>query len=304
MKKVRLGVLFSRLRLEEKLLFEEARKRKDVELIPIDSRELVLSLDEHPKLDVLLDREISQSRALYALQLFEGSGIWTVNSFESVRIGGDKMLTSKVLYDAGVPTPNVKVAFNKESALGAIEEMGYPVVLKPTDGSWGRLMAKIENRTAAEAILEHKAHLSSYHHTVFYIQEYVKKPDRDIRAFVIGGETIGAAYRVSEHWLTNAARGGRTIPCPVTPALNDLCLRAAKAVGGQTLAVDLMETSNGMTVHEVNCAMEFKASMQSIDANIPALLMGYCVKAALTCQAKPKMASRAGKAKEKVMAHA
>ncbi|MBI1743814.1 lysine biosynthesis protein LysX [Candidatus Acetothermia bacterium] len=301
MKKVRLGILFSRLRLEEKLLFEEARKRKDVELVPIDSRELIISLDEHPKLDVLLDREISQSRALYALQLFEDSGVKTVNTFETVRIGGDKLLTSKVLYDAGVPTPNVKVAFTKESALGAIEEMGYPVVLKPVDGSWGRLMAKIENRTAAEAILEHKAHLSSYYHTVFYIQEYVKKPDRDIRAFVIGGETIGAAYRASDHWLTNAARGARTVPCPVTPELNDLCLRAAKAVGGQALAVDLMETENGLTVHEVNCAMEFKASMQSIEADIPALLLDYCVKVA---QENPVKTKPSAKPKEKVMAHA
>ncbi len=303
MKKIKLGVLFSRLRLEEKLLFEEARKRKDVELVPIDSRELILSLDEHPKLDVILDREISQSRALYALQLFEGSDVWTVNSFEAVRIGGDKMLTSKVLHDAGVPTPNVKIAFTKESALGAIEEIGYPVVLKPVDGSWGRLMAKIENRTAAEAILEHKAHLSSYYHTVFYIQEYVKKPDRDIRAYVIDGETIGAAYRVSDHWLTNAALGGRTIPCPVTPELNELCLRACKAVGGQAIAVDLMETPHGLTVHEVNCAMEFKASMQSIEKNIPALLIDYCVKAAQGHQPKPKATLKTGD-KTKAMAHA
>jgi [lysine-biosynthesis-protein LysW]--L-2-aminoadipate ligase len=301
MTKIRLGILFSRLRLEEKLLFEAARKRKDITLVPIDSRELILGLQEPADLDILLDREISQSRALYALQLFEGSGIGTVNTFETVRIGGDKLLTSKVLYDAGVPTPNVKVAFTKESALGAIEEMGYPVVLKPVDGSWGRLMAKIENRTAAEAILEHKAHLSSYYHTVFYIQEYVKKPDRDIRAYVIGDQTIGAAYRVSEHWLTNAARGGRTIPCPITPELHDLCLKAAKAVGGQALAVDLMETADGLTVHEVNCAMEFKASMQSIEANIPALLLSYCVKKAQEGSSKAKPSAQP---KTKVMAHA
>lgn len=281
MEKVRLGILFSRLRLEEKLLFQAAQRRRDVELIPIDSRELILSLDEQAHhIDVLLDREISQSRALYALQLFEGSGVITVNSFEATRIGGDKLLTSKVLYDAGVPTPAIKVAFTKESALAAIEELGYPVVLKPVDGSWGRLMAKIEDRTSAEAILEHKAHLSSYYHSVFYIQEYIEKPDRDIRAYVIGDETVGAAYRVSNHWLTNAARGGWTVPCKVTPELNDLCLRAARAVGGSALAVDLMETPHGLIVHEVNCAMEFKASMTVIDASIPDLLIDYCVRMA------------------------
>ncbi len=280
MKKVRLGILFSRLRLEEKLLLQTAQRRRDVELVPIDSRELILGLDEQPPIDVLLDREISQSRALYALQLFEGSGVLTVNSFAATRIGGDKLLTSKVLYDAGIPTPNVRVAFTKESALAAIEELGYPVVLKPVDGSWGRLMAKISDRTTAEAILEHKAHLSSYYHTVFYLQEYIEKPDRDIRAYVIGEETVGAAYRVSSHWLTNAARGGWTVPCKVTPELHDLCLRAARAVHGQALAVDLMETPNGLTVHEVNCAMEFKASMTAMDVSIPDLLIDYCVRAA------------------------
>lgn len=280
MKKIRLGILFSRLRLEEKLLLQAAQRRSDIELVPLDSRELILSLEERPAIDVLLDREISQSRALYALQLLEGCGVITVNSFEATRIGGDKLLTSKVLHDAGLPTPKVKVAFTKESALAAIEEMGYPVVLKPVDGSWGRLMAKIENRTAAEAILEHKSHLSSYYHSVFYVQEYIEKPDRDIRAFVIGDETVGAAYRVSNHWLTNAARGGWTVPCPVTPELHKLCIRAARAVGGQALAVDLMETPRGLTVHEVNCAMEFKASMMAIDANIPELLIEYCAQVA------------------------
>jgi [lysine-biosynthesis-protein LysW]--L-2-aminoadipate ligase len=280
MSKVRLGILFSRLRLEEKLLFQDAQCRGEVELVPIDSRELILSLDERPTVDVLLDREISQARGLYALQLFEGTGVITVNSFETVRIGGDKLLTSKVLYDAGVPTPHIKVAFTKESALIAIEELGYPVVLKPVDGSWGRLMAKIENRTAAEAILEHKSHLSSYYHSIFYIQEYVPKPERDIRAFVIGEEFIGAAYRISDHWLTNAARGSRTIPCPATAELMDVCLRAARAVGGQALAIDVMETPHGLTVHEVNCAMEFRASMASIDVDIPARLIDHCVQLA------------------------
>jgi [lysine-biosynthesis-protein LysW]--L-2-aminoadipate ligase len=284
-------MLFSRLRLEEKLLFQEAQRRDDLELIPLDSRELILSLDERPALDVLLDREISQSRALYALQLLEQDGVITVNSFETARLGGDKLLTSKILHDAGVPTPKVKVAFTKESALEAIESMGYPVVLKPVDGSWGRLMAKLENRTAAEAILEHKAHLSSYYHAVFYLQEYIAKPERDIRAFVIGDETIGAAYRLADHWLTNAARGARTAPCPITPELNELCLRAARAVGGRALAVDLMETRDGLTVHEVNCAMEFKASMTAIDVNIPARLIDYCVKAARVVQAEPMKVS-------------
>jgi len=275
--KVRLGVLFSRLRLEEKLIMEEATRRPEVKLVPIDSRKLILSPDEEPELDLLLDREISQSRALHVLQLLQNSGVECINHYDMVRICGDKVFTSKALHDAGVPTPAVKVAFTRESALSVIEEMGYPVVLKPVDGSWGRLIAKIENRNAAEAILEHKSYLSSYYHSIFYIQEYIHKPDRDIRAYVLGDETICATYRTSEQWLTNVARGGQAINCPVTPELQKICSKAAEAVGGGSMAVDLMETPDGYTVHEINCAMEFKGSMQAVDVNIPQRILDYCV---------------------------
>ncbi len=274
---IKLGFLFSRLRIEEKLLIEEASNRSDVELVPLDSRKMILGPKSDLRIDILLDREISQSRALHFLQLVRNSGVKCINRYEVVRICGDKVFTSKTLRDAGIPTPEVKVAFTKESALEAIEEMGYPVVLKPVDGSWGRLIAKIEDRNSAEAILEHKSYLSSYYHSIFYIQEYIHKPDRDIRALVLGEETICATYRKSENWFTNVARGGKVIECPLTHELEELCIKASKAVGGGALAVDLMETQDGYTVHEINCSMEFKGSMQAISLNIPGMIINYCV---------------------------
>lgn len=280
MTKLRLGLIFSRIRREEKLLIQAAQRREDVELVPLNTNRLVLDLDALPEVDVVLDREISQSRALHVLNMLEQNGIRTINSLAAARIGGDKVLTSNCLWKAGVPTPRIKVAFTRESALNAIETMGYPVVLKPVDGSWGRLMARIENRTAAEAILEHKAHLSSYYHGIFYLQEYVNKPGRDIRAFVIGGETVCATYRSADHWLTNAALGARTSACPITPELDELCVHACQAVGGDAIAVDLMETKDGLTVHEVNYAMEFKASMGAVKVDLPALLIEYCARTA------------------------
>ena len=206
--KLHLGLLFSRLRPEEKLLIRTARQHPEIELTLLNSRELILSPATKPELDLLLDREISQSRALCTLRLLQHSGVVCVNRYQVVRICGDKLFTSKALRDAGVLTPEVKIAFNPESALAAIEALGYPVVLKPVDGSWGRLMAKIENRTAAEAILEHKSHLSSYYHSIFYLQKYLEKPGRDIRAFVIGAEVVGATYRLADHWITNGPPGG------------------------------------------------------------------------------------------------
>jgi [lysine-biosynthesis-protein LysW]--L-2-aminoadipate ligase len=174
----------------------------------------------------------------------------------------------------------VRVAFTAETALKAIEEMGYPVVIKPVVGSWGRLLAKINDRDAAEAILEHKEVLGSYQHSIFYIQKYVEKQGRDIRSFVIGDECIAAIYRTSDHWVTNTARGGVATNCPVTPGLAELSLQAAQAVGGGMVAIDLFETNAGLLVNEVNHTMEFKNSVATTGVNIPAAMVDYVLSVA------------------------
>ena len=273
---LRLGILFSRIRVEEKLLIEEATKR-GMEVVKVDSRQLTMGLNGSYEFDVLLERDVSHSRTIYALNLFQNSGIKTVNSYEVALVCGDKVATTKALEDAGIPSPEVRVAFTRETALQAIEEIGYPVVLKPVVGSWGRLLAKINDRDAAEALLEHKEHLGSYYHSVFYLQKFIEKPGRDIRAFVVGGETICAIYRASEHWITNTARGGGASNCPVTTALDDLCLRSAAAVGGGVLAIDLMETADGILVNEVNYTVEFRNSVNPTQVNIPSRIIDYVI---------------------------
>jgi [lysine-biosynthesis-protein LysW]--L-2-aminoadipate ligase len=187
---------------------------------------------------------------------------------------GDKYITSQILATNGIPTPRVLMAFDEESALRAIEAMGYPCVLKPVVGSWGRLLAKVENREMAEALIEHKATLG-VNHQVFYIQEYINKPGRDIRAFVVGDETICAIYRSSENWITNTARGGVATNCPVTEEIAKLCQRAARAVGGGLLALDLFETENGFTINEINHTMEFRNSITTTGVNIPQKMIEY-----------------------------
>jgi [lysine-biosynthesis-protein LysW]--L-2-aminoadipate ligase len=180
-----------------------------------------------------------------------------------------------------VPTLKTRIAFTAESALQTIEEMGYPVVLKPAIGSWGRLIARANDRSAAEAILEHKETLGSYHHSVFYIQEYVEKPGRDIRSFVVDGETICAIYRHSKHWITNTARGGKATNCPVDGEVGDLSARAAQAVGGGVVAIDLFETEDrGILVNEVNYTMEFRNSIEPTGVNIPDRVIDYLIKVA------------------------
>jgi len=237
----KVGILYSRVRAEEKLLFA-AFEQRGVDFDLIDDRRLIFDLTAGPRdleffagYDVIVERCINHSRALYSLRILNDRGVKTVNTAHVADVCGNKLQTTSALTAAGVPSPRTLVAFTAESALEAIEELGYPVVLKPAVGSWGRLLSKINDREAAEAILEHKAVLGTYHHSIFYIQDYVDKPMRDIRAFVIGGETIAAIYRDSEHWITNTARGGESSVCEITPELDDICVRAAKAVAAAWL---------------------------------------------------------------------
>jgi len=272
----RVGVLLSRVRVEEKLLLEELERRR-IPTTVIDDRELVLRLEAKPELgvDVVAERCIQHSRALYALAVLEAWGIPTVNTFEVADICGNKLLTTMRLVRHGVPSPRTRLAFTPESALAAVEELGYPAVLKPLVGSWGRLISRVNDRDAAESILEHKDVLGTYMHSIYYIQEYVAKPGRDIRAFVVGDECIGAIYRASDHWITNTARGGKATRCVVTPELGDLAVRAAKAVGGGVVAVDLLESERGLLVNEVNYTMEFRNSIDTTGVNIPGRVVDH-----------------------------
>ena len=275
------GVLLSRVRVEEKLLLEELERRGVATKI-IDDRELVLRLETKPDLgvDVVLERCIQHSRALYALSVLETWGIPTVNTYEVADICGNKLLTTMRLIRDGIPSPRTRLAFTPESALAAVEELGYPAVLKPLVGSWGRLISRVNDRDAAESILEHKDVLGTYMHSIYYVQEYVAKPGRDIRAFVVGDECIAAIYRYSDHWITNTARGARATKCAVTPELAELCVRAAKAVGGGVVAVDLLEAPEGLLVNEVNYTMEFRNSIDTTGVNIPGKVVDHALSVA------------------------
>jgi [lysine-biosynthesis-protein LysW]--L-2-aminoadipate ligase len=272
------GVLLSRVRVEEKLLLS-ALETRNVDVVRFDDRELVLDLgNPSPALarcDVVLERCINHLRALYTLRVLNDWGVPTVNTFDVANTCGDKLLTSTALERHGVPSPRTLIAYTPDSALEACEALGYPVVMKPAIGSWGRLLARVNDRDAAEAILEHKVTLGSFHHGAFYIQEFVNKPGRDIRTFVVGDETICGIYRDSPHWITNTARGGQATNCPITDELDHLSRAAAKAVGGGVVAVDLFESERGLLVNEVNYTMEFRNSIDTTGVDIPGKIVDY-----------------------------
>jgi len=281
---MRIGLCYSRIRKDEKLLLGELRDRGH-EVLKVDVRRQRFGLDDPPadlaEADLLLDRCLATSRSRYVTRFADAYGIPVVNGAETARVCADKVENSLALSGAGVPTPNTEVAFTKEAALETVEEFGYPCVLKPVVGSWGRLMAKLDSRSAAEAVLEHKETLGHYEHKVFYVQEFVDKPGRDIRVVATDGEPVAAMVRSSEHWLTNAAQGAEVRAYEVDDEVADLVGAASDAVGGGLLGVDLMETGtdggepSGYTVHEVNHTVEFKALNDAVDVDLPARVVDW-----------------------------
>jgi [lysine-biosynthesis-protein LysW]--L-2-aminoadipate ligase len=282
---IRLGVLVSYLRAEEKAILAAARER-GVEVTPIFDRQLIIDVssaaapDSGFDYDVVLDRCVAHSRSGYTLRALQRWGIPTLNSAEAVRLCDDKAENSLALEVAGVPHPRTLLAFDVESAVRACEIVGYPAVLKPVTGSWGRLLARANGPDQARAILEQKKELGSFHHAIFYVQEHVEKPDRDIRAYVVGDRVLAASYRTAKHWVTNAARGATSLPCPITPEIEALALRACQAVGARLAGIDLIETRDGLEVLEVNTGGEFKGLMTTTDADIAGAIVDETIRMA------------------------
>jgi [lysine-biosynthesis-protein LysW]---L-2-aminoadipate ligase len=280
---LRLGVLVSYLRPEEKLILQAARDR-GLDVSPVFDRDLVLDLARPDAIDaglsfvVVLDRCVVHSRAAYALRVLERWGIPTLNRSAATTVCDDKALCSLALEAAGVATPRTLIAFSVDSAIEACEKVGYPAVLKPVTGSWGRLLAKVNGPDQARAILEQKTELGSYEHSIFYVQQYIEKPGRDIRVYVVGERVLAASYRNSEHWITNAARGAVSSACPITPEIEELTWRACIAVGARLAGVDLIETADGLKVVEVNTGGEFKGLMSTTDVDIAAEIVEEAIR--------------------------
>jgi [lysine-biosynthesis-protein LysW]--L-2-aminoadipate ligase len=288
---MRIGILVTHIRAEEKLLIEAFRSAgvepdmildRDLNFdVTGDASQLAPTGVAWSEYDMILERSVSTSRGTYALMLLNAWGVPTINTYETAQLCGDKLATSIALAQAGVAQPNTRVAFTPDSAMNAIDDLNYPAVLKPVTGSWGRLLARVSDRDSAESIIEHRQTLGNYNHHVYYAQEYVEKPGRDIRAFVIGGETVCAIYRESAHWITNTARGGQASNCPVTFELNDICVRAAEAVGGGILAIDLLEDpERGFVVNEINHTMEFRNSSIPTGVDIAAEVVRHVLELA------------------------
>ena len=274
-----IGVVYSRLRVEEKWLFKALESREVSHERLLDSQ-VILQLDddnsEWSRFDAIIIRSLSTSRGLSIARVLNSLGIPTINSYSVSEVCSDKVATSIALKTAGVPQPKSLLAFTVKGAIEAGEQLGYPYVLKPVVGSWGRLVSRINDRDAAEAIFEHRDVLGRYQHHIYYLQQLIQKPGRDIRAFVIGNKTPVAIYRESEHWITNTALGAIATNCEVTTELHEICQKAATAVGGGVLAVDLLEDpEHGLLINEINHTMEFHSTVPLTGVDIPGMIIEH-----------------------------
>ena len=268
---MRIAMTYTRLRTEERMLLD-AFENIGVDSTPVDIRKTVfdpMDQGEWSAYDAVIDRSLSLTNTLNSVRILEGYGMRCINPLNAILTCSDKLATTIALSNADIPTPRVRVATNAQSGLEAVEQLGYPAVIKPTVGSWGRLVARMNDQDAAEAILEHRETLGSASQNVFYIQEHIDKPGRDIRVFVVGGQPIAAIARSSAHWVTNTARGATAQGIELTDELRDLSIRAVMATGADIAAVDLLECpAQGLLVNELNHSMEFRNSIETTGVNI------------------------------------
>lgn len=275
-------VLYDSVRWEEKALYLAAKK-KGIEVKNIDCKNLALNLNESNSSysgQIIIQRCVSYFKSIHSTAALEGLGARVINPLQAAILCGNKMYSHMKLKNAGVRTPKAISAFSEESALEALNDFGYPAVIKPTIGSWGRLIALLKDKEAARAVIEDREHMFPMYH-VYYFEQFVERPPRDIRAIVVGGDVIAAIYRYSGEgeWKTNMALGGHAEACPITKELEDICLKAKEALGGQIVGVDLMESkSEGLIVHEVNNTTEFKNTVRVTGVDIPSLMVDYAVR--------------------------
>jgi [lysine-biosynthesis-protein LysW]--L-2-aminoadipate ligase len=253
-----IAVLGSALRADERKLLD-ALDRRHVSYTWLDTRELWSVAGGRPgPWPCVINREIGQVRAAYAARVLEADGAVVLNDAAAIETCGDKWRTSLALTACGIPTPRTALGLTPQAALSALDEIGYPALIKPLVGSWGRLIAELRDAAMARDLFEYVAALPGPQSHIVYVQELIAKPGRDIRAIVLGGELLGASYRIAEGTRTNVARGARTEPCEQTSEVAKLAVAAAAAVGAEIAAVDLVEDTSGqLLVLEVNHRVEF-----------------------------------------------
>src|SRR5919199_1950311 len=280
---VKVCVIYDKMRFEEKALYQKAKK-KGINVLIIDGKTISINTESKRTSlqlgDVVIQRSISHFRGLYISSCLEFLDYKVINKFKVGQTCGNKLITSLTLAKYNIPTPKTYFAFSVESAIELINKIGFPLILKPIIGSWGRGVFPMRDEEMANILLEMREESDNPLSRIFYIQEMVKRPPRDLRCIVIGDEVVAAIYRYSaqNEWRTNVARGGKAEAAPITKEIENIALAAAKAVGGGILGVDLMEDKKrGLLVHEVNNTVEFRGALNVCQADITGAIIDYAL---------------------------
>jgi [lysine-biosynthesis-protein LysW]--L-2-aminoadipate ligase len=269
-------ILYDNVRWEEKALLKSCKKN-NVDAQMIDCKRLTIELDKKVRMSHVIQRCVSYYRSLHSTAALEGLNVNVINCLNTAIFAGNKLFTHMLLKKHGIKTPFATIGFSKDGAVSILEKFGYPQILKPTIGSWGRMVAKINDKESAESIIENRESLHPIYQ-IHYIEEFVKRPPRDIRVIMVGDTVAAAIYRYSKKnsWRTNMALGGKAEECKVTNELEHICFKAKNAVQGQIVGIDLMESiDNGLLVHEINNTTEYKNTVEVCNVDIPSLIVNY-----------------------------
>ncbi len=179
----------------------------------------------------------------------EETGIYVMNPILPLLRSRNKYLSLVSLKRAGISVPFTLVTEDIWYAYEVIKKLG-DVVIKPIQGSRGYGAMRFKDADLAYEVMRT---LISFRKPI-YIQQFIEKPGRDIRAFVVGERVIASMYRIAPEgsWKTNIAQGGKGVPCRLTPDLEDLAIKAVKALGLWYGGVDIVESKDGPMVLEVN----------------------------------------------------
>ena len=275
-------IVFDRLRAEEKMLEKEASNLGH-DTVMLDAKITQVNTDskkeDYDLGDVVLERCVSYFRGLHFTSALEFMEIPVINKFEVAHVCGNKMFMTLLLKKYNIPTPKTYFSFSSESAAENLEREGYPLVIKPVIGSWGRGVMPIKDKDTMEAVFEIRDITDSPHDRIYYLQELVERPPRDIRVITVGDRPIAAMYRKSSGgFKTNIALGADPELCEITKEMEDMAAKASEAMGGGILGVDMMEDDkNGLVVHEVNNTVEFKGLARVSEKNIPKEMVEFAL---------------------------